>query len=86
MSHSLQAILESFRDSARTEREKGTYFERLCVAYLTNDPMQAEHYESVLTWADWAKQNGWDGKDVGICAHRGHPVTDSDNIRSLVPI
>lgn len=20
------------------------------------------------------------------CAHRGHPVTDSDNIRSLVPI
>lgn len=33
MSHSLNAILESFRDSARTEREKGTYFERLCVAY-----------------------------------------------------
>ncbi|SFU17376.1 restriction endonuclease [Sedimentitalea nanhaiensis] len=75
MSHSLDAILESFRDSARTEREKGTYFERLCVAYLIHDPMQAEHYEDVLSWADWAKENGWDGKDVGIdlvAKLRGH--------------
>ncbi len=75
MSHSLNAILESFRDSARTEREKGTYFERLCVAYLTSDPMQSEHYESVSTWAEWAKENGWDGKDVGIdlvAKLRGH--------------
>jgi len=75
MTHSLDAILESFRDSARTEREKGTYFERLCVAYLIHDPMQAEHYEDVLSWADWAKENGWDGKDVGIdlvAKLRGH--------------
>lgn len=75
MSLSLNGILESFRDSARTEREKGTYFERLCIAYLTHDPMQAEHYEAVLSWADWAKQNGWDAKDVGIdlvAKMRGH--------------
>lgn len=66
MSHSLNAILETFREGARTEREKGTYFERLCIAYLMNDPMQAEHYEAVQSWADWANENGWDGKDVGI--------------------
>ncbi|HYG88181.1 MAG TPA: type ISP restriction/modification enzyme [Azospirillum sp.] len=73
--HSLDTILSSFRDAARTEREKGTYFERLCVAYLSNDPMQTEHYETVLPWAEWAKQNGWDGKDVGIdlvAKLRGH--------------
>ncbi|WP_416881275.1 DEAD/DEAH box helicase [Marivita sp.] len=28
--------------------------------------MQAEHYEAVMPWAEWAKHNGWDGKDVGI--------------------
>ncbi|WP_255455374.1 hypothetical protein [Salipiger sp. PrR002] len=26
------------------------------------------------------------GLPVGACAHRGHPVTDSDNIRSVIPI
>ena len=75
MSFSLTALLDTFRDSARTEREKGTYFERLCVAYLSNDPMQTEHYEEVLPWSEWAKQNGWNGKDVGIdlvAKLRGH--------------
>jgi predicted helicase len=75
MSQSLDAILSSLRDAARTEREKGTYFERLCVAYLLNDPMQTEYFETVLPWADWAKINGWDGKDVGIdlvAKLRGH--------------
>lgn len=75
MSHSLDAILESFRENARTERDKGTYFERLCIAYLTHDPMQAEHYEAVLPWSEWAKENDWDGKDVGVdlvAKLRGH--------------
>ena len=31
--NSLQTILESYRDNARTQRDKGTYFERLAVAY-----------------------------------------------------
>lgn len=66
MSNSLNAIFDSFRENARTEREKGTYFERLCIAYLTHDPMQSEHYDAVLPWAEWAKEHGWDGKDVGI--------------------
>ncbi|MBS4011502.1 MAG: DEAD/DEAH box helicase family protein, partial [Roseovarius sp.] len=62
----IDRILQSYREAAVTEREKGTYFERLGLAFFSNDPIQAEEYERVWTWSDWAKSNGWDGKDVGI--------------------
>ncbi len=62
----IDRILQSYRDAAVTEREKGTYFERLGLVFFLNDPVQAEEYEAVWTWSDWAKANGWDGKDVGI--------------------
>jgi predicted helicase len=62
----LDQILQSYRDFAITEREKGTYFERLGMAFFVNDPVQAEEYEAVWPWSEWAKANGWDGKDVGI--------------------
>jgi hypothetical protein len=35
----LQSLLQSYRDAARTERDKGTYFERFTVAYLAHDPL-----------------------------------------------
>ena len=62
----IDRILQSYRDAAVTEREKGTYFERLALAFFMNDPVQSEEYEAVWTWSDWAKANGRDGKDVGI--------------------
>jgi len=62
----IDRILQSYRDAAVTEREKGTYFERLGLAFFLNDPVQAEEYEAVWTWSEWAKANGRDGKDVGI--------------------
>jgi len=62
----LDQILQSYRDFAITEREKGTYFERLGMAFFINDPVQAEEYEAVWPWSEWAKANGCDGKDVGI--------------------
>ena len=62
----LDRLLQSYRDAAVTEREKGTYFERLALAYFLNDPVQSEEYEAVWTWADWAKANGREAKDVGI--------------------
>ena len=62
----LTALLNSYRAQARTEREKGTYFERLSIAYILNDPIQAERYENVIPFVDWAKQHGWDGRDTGI--------------------
>ncbi|MFN3208943.1 MAG: DEAD/DEAH box helicase [Roseovarius sp.] len=62
----LDDLLQSYRAAAVTEREKGTYLERLACAYLTADPVQAEEYADVRSWSDWAAQHGWNGKDVGI--------------------
>jgi predicted helicase len=62
----LRNLLNTYRDAARTEREKGTYFERLAVAYLTNDPVQQQQYETVFPFKDWAASQGWDGRDTGI--------------------
>jgi len=62
----LDELLQSYRDAAVTEREKGTYLERLACAYLTVDPVQAEEYSDVWSWSDWAAENGWNGKDTGI--------------------
>ncbi|WP_039760707.1 DEAD/DEAH box helicase [Bartonella queenslandensis] len=62
----LQSLLQIYRDEARTERDKGTYFERLALAYLTHDPLQSLCYEKVQTFKDWAHENGWDGRDIGI--------------------
>ena len=62
----LDRILQSFRDAAVTEREKGSYFERLTVAYLKNDPVQTQFYSDVWHYSDWARSNGWDPTDTGI--------------------
>lgn len=66
MMTAIDRILNSYRDASVTEREKGTYFERLGLAYFQHDPVQAEEYEAIWTWSDWAKENGWDGRDIGI--------------------
>jgi len=62
----LDRLLASYRDAAVTEREKGTYFERLAVAYLRNDPVQTQQFSEVWHYADWAKAYGTDGRDTGI--------------------
>ncbi|MFV0645216.1 MAG: DEAD/DEAH box helicase [Sphingomonadaceae bacterium] len=62
----LHDVLTGYRSAARTEREKGTYFERLTIAYLTTDPVQAALYDGVWTYAEWARNQGWDGRDTGI--------------------
>ena len=64
--NSLQNLLNSYREAAHTERDKGTYFERLSIAYLTHDPVQVEQYEDVKPYATWAIEQGWDGRDTGI--------------------
>ncbi|WP_322896373.1 DEAD/DEAH box helicase family protein [Yoonia sp. 67] len=74
MTTTVDDLLASYRLAALTEREKGTYFERLSAAFLIADPVQAEQYEGVSTWGEWvagpgapyAAANGWSGKDVGI--------------------
>jgi predicted helicase len=62
----LASLLESYRRAAVTEREKGTYFEELVVAYLRNEPTYQDLYSDVWTYAEWAKGQGLDAKDAGI--------------------
>ena len=62
----LRSLLGEYRASARTEREKGTYFERLAVAFIKNDPGMAQEYEDAWLYSDWAEANGIDRNDDGI--------------------
>lgn len=50
----LQSLLDTFRTTAKTEREKGTYFERLVKAYLQNEPYYRDLYAGkVWLWEEW---------------------------------
>lgn len=62
----LQKILASYRDAAHTEREKGTYFEKLIVCYFKNEASYKDLYSNVWLYSDWAKEQGLDARDTGI--------------------
>ena len=68
----LQSLLDTFRSTAKTEREKGTYFERLVKAYLLNEPYYRDLYAGrVWLWEEWRGEAarrgaGNVGTDAGI--------------------
>ena len=43
MTTPLRQLLAQYRAAARTEREKGTYFERLALAFIKHDPGMRAH-------------------------------------------
>ncbi|MFI7754851.1 type ISP restriction/modification enzyme [Acinetobacter baumannii] len=59
-------LINTYRTTAKTEREKGTYFELLCIKYFENEPFYKEEFSKVQTYTDWAKEQGLTGKDTGI--------------------
>lgn len=62
----LRELLEKYRRAARSEKEKGTYFERLTKVWLETAPAQREQFSRVLTWAEFAREHRIDGRDTGI--------------------
>ena len=66
----LQTLLYSFRVTARSEREKGNYFEELIRQYLKAEPAYVDWYSDVWMYADWARGEGkdyvGDASDEGI--------------------
>jgi len=52
----LQNLLDTFRTSAHTEREKGTYFEELILNYFRLEASYKDLYSDVWTYADWATE------------------------------
>lgn len=59
-------LINKYRTTAKTEREKGTYFESLCIRYFQHEPYYADKFINVQTYTDWAKEQGLTGKDTGI--------------------
>lgn len=62
----LNELLSQFRSLSKTEREKGTYFERLIKDYLTHEACYKDLYEQVWMYADWARDQGLNAQDAGI--------------------
>lgn len=66
MTTPLRELLQKYRNTARSEREKGAYFERLTKVWLETAPAQHEQFSRVLTWAEFAREHRIDGRDTGI--------------------
>lgn len=66
MSSSLRKLLNQYRGASKTEREKGTYFERLAIVFLQRDPGMAQEYEHVQDYATWARERGLPATDNGV--------------------
>ncbi|MEN0038406.1 MAG: type ISP restriction/modification enzyme [Cellvibrio sp.] len=62
----LKSLLDSYRQTSQTEREKGTYFEELIRTYFRYEATYADLYSDVWLYSDWAKEQGLDGRDTGI--------------------
>ena len=65
----LQNLLATLRKAAVSEREKGTYFEELCIQYLRNEATYRDLYSDVWMYGDWTKEHpefGLNAKDTGI--------------------
>jgi predicted helicase len=62
----LTSLLDTYRTSAQSEREKGTYFEELIVCYLRNEATYRDLYSEVWTYGEWAALQGIDKRDSGI--------------------
>ncbi len=62
----LEKLLDTFRQAAASEREKGTYFEELIICYLRNEATYRDLYSDVWTYAQWADLQKLDKRDTGI--------------------
>ncbi len=67
----LTDILNSFRTTSHSEREKGNYFEGLAKVYFQNEPRYKDLYSDVWLWEEWRTQwiaagHSEPGGDTGI--------------------
>ena len=62
-----QSTLDYIREAAQSERRKGDLFERLMLAYFSQDPDYKQQFSEVYLYKDWAAlQTGYDANDIGI--------------------
>ena len=58
-----QELLDELAEAARSNRDKGTQFEKLIANYLLTDPQYADRLADVWLWEEWPDR--W-STDVGI--------------------
>jgi len=61
MTTPLRQLLAQYRAASRSEREKGTYFERLAVAFIKHDPGMVQEYEDAWLFPIGRRRTGWTG-------------------------
>ncbi|EUJ10546.1 putative helicase [Methylophilaceae bacterium 11] len=62
----LNDLLNNYRSSSMSEREKGNYFEELIVQYFKNEASYQDLYSNIWTYAAWAESQGLARNDAGI--------------------
>ena len=68
MSTTIYETLEELRESATSEADKGSKFERLFAAYLRTDPVYAEQFSDVWLWQEWPGRAGKHDTGIDIVA------------------
>jgi predicted helicase len=63
---SFESIIQKYRDTSFSERDKGYRFEKLMREYLKSDPLYAAHWSNVWLWPDFPSRQDFSGKDTGI--------------------
>jgi len=85
----LQDLLATFRSTAKTEREKGNYFEHLVKVYLQNEPLYRDMFAGkVYLWEEWRKHwmslgNPDPQSDAGIDLVAVEDVADNPRIFAI---
>ena len=62
----LSQLLEKYRSSSQSEREKGTYFEDLVEVFLSHDKTYAPQFSKVQAYSEWATEQHIESTDTGI--------------------
>ncbi|WP_288060600.1 type ISP restriction/modification enzyme, partial [Thiomonas sp.] len=85
----LSSLLDTYRDAAQSEREKGYYFEKLVKAYLLAEPAWRDLFGGkVFLWEEWrteCRQQGQSdpGADAGIDLVAVEDVADNPRIFAI---
>lgn len=66
MNNAFQQILEKYRDTSASERQKGDKFEQIIKAYFFTDPKYSEIPKRIWLWNDFPYKLQFSGGDTGI--------------------
>jgi hypothetical protein len=64
--NSFQTVIQKYRKTSFSERDKGDRFERLMRSYLATDPQFAGRFKTVWMWEDFPRHKDLGGRDTGI--------------------